>query len=343
MGIATNSTQGNKLAYKRLVDAYATGEASSVRSELQRFCHADVTVNVVHPFNRLQSLDVFLGEFVDPLNCAFAHLHRRADMLFGGEYEGNEWVVSHGHYVGEFAHDWIGMPPSRQIHWLHYIEYHRVEDGRSLESFLYIDMIDLLRQLGHWSLPPSNGYEGFTPGPATADGVILDASIAQESAKSLAMVDDMLARLYTDDQAWRPYWHPNMYWYGPSGYGSYIGVDGFAKFQLPYENIFEKGRVRNTYIRSGDNALDEAVRGHYARFADGNYVASGGWPSHGGFMVNDWLGVKAAGQMFTVRVADIWRRQDDLLVENWVFVDIPDMLLQLGVDVFRASGIKLQL
>ena len=56
-------------------------------------------------------------------------------------------------------------------------------------------------------------------------------------------------------------------------------------------------------------------------------------------MVNDWLGVKASGQLFTVRVADLYRRQGNLLIENWVFVDIIDMLLQLGVDVFADAGI----
>jgi len=35
-----------------------------------------------------------------------------------------------------------------------------------------------------------------------------------------------------------------------------------------------------------------------------------------------------------MRVCDWWRRDGDLLVENWVFVDIPDLLQQLGYDLF---------
>ena len=31
---------------------------------------------------------------------------------------------------------------------------------------------------------------------------------------------------------------------------------------------------------------------------------------------------------------DWWRREGDLLVENWVFVDIPHVLLQMGYDLF---------
>jgi hypothetical protein len=47
--------------------------------------------------------------------------------------------------------------------------------------------------------------------------------------------------------------------------------------------------------------------------------------------------------MFTARVADWWRREGDLLVENWVFVDLIDMLRQLDYDVFDAADVKLVL
>ena len=31
---------------------------------------------------------------------------------------------------------------------------------------------------------------------------------------------------------------------------------------------------------------------------------------------------------------DIWRREGDLLKENWVAIDIIDMCMQMGLDVF---------
>ncbi len=43
----------------------------------------------------------------------------------------------------------------------------------------------------------------------------------------------MLAKLATKDEAWRPYWHNNMMWYGPGAFGSFIGVEEFASFQVP--------------------------------------------------------------------------------------------------------------
>jgi hypothetical protein len=40
-----------------------------------------------------------------------------------------------------------------------------------------------------------------------------------------------------------------------------------------------------------------------------------------------------------MRVADWWRREGDLLRENWVMIDLPELLLQMGVDVFARMSI----
>ena len=92
-----------------------------------------------------------------------------------------------------------------------------------------------------------------------------------------------------------------------------------------------------------ESKLDLGVKGHFARFSEGNFVASGGWPSHGGHLCKDWLGIKANGQQFTCRVSDWWRREGNLLIENWVFVDLIDMLKQLDYDVFKETNIQLQI
>lgn len=341
MGISTPESIKNKRIYKKLADCYQDFGREQLQSAIGEFFHANARIHVVQPINELTGAAAFFSTVLEPMLAAFDNLYRRTDMLFGGEYKGGEWVTGHGHFVGTFARDWLGIPASGEIIWLHFAEFHRMKDGKAEETYFYFDMIDLLRQIGKWPLPRSLGYEGFVAGPATSDGVIMSKRDPKESAISLKMVDDMLGQLYTEDEGWRPYWHRNMYWYGPSGYGSFIGIDGFARFQLPYESIFDPGRIATTYRRSGDPALDKRIKGHFARFADGNYIASGGWPSHGGFMVKPWLGIEAKRQMFTVRVADFWRREGDVLVENWVFVDLVDMLLQLDYDVFREAGIDI--
>jgi hypothetical protein len=35
-----------------------------------------------------------------------------------------------------------------------------------------------------------------------------------------------------------------------------------------------------------------------------------------------------------MRVMDFWRRENDRLVQNWVFIDLPELFLQFGVDLF---------
>ena len=58
----------------------------------------------------------------------------------------------------------------------------------------------------------------------------------------------------------------------------------------------------------------------------------GGWPSLTGVNLKPFLGQGPTKEQIFMRVCDWWRREDDLLVENWVFVDVPHVLLQLGYD-----------
>ena len=77
---------------------------------------------------------------------------------------------------------------------------------------------------------------------------------------------------------------------------------------------------------------------HFTRFGDGDYVCSGGWPSLTGIQVRPFLGQPAEGKRLFMRVCDWWRREGGLLTENWVFVDIPHVLLQMGRDLFGELG-----
>jgi len=36
-----------------------------------------------------------------------------------------------------------------------------------------------------------------------------------------------------------------------------------------------------------------------------------------------------------MRVRDFWRRDSDKFSENWVLIDIPELLLQMDVDLFE--------
>jgi hypothetical protein len=46
------------------------------------------------------------------------------------------------------------------------------------------------------------------------------------------------------------------------------------------------------------------------------------------------LGVAPTNKRIGMRVMDFWRRDGDRFRENWVFIDMVDLLLQMGVDLF---------
>ena len=333
----------NKKIYKKFSDDLLAVTQEGLSNTVHQFINKEAKINVVAPINEITGGKELLKKLFIPMLYAFPDLYRRTDILFGGIFNEEEWVTGSGHFVGTFAKDWMGIPANNQLTFLRFGEFHRMQDGQPIETYLFFDLIDLLRQIGKWPLlTKSLGDERFIPGPITSDGIILQEQNPEDSLSSLVMVKEMLKRLFTKEQAWRKYWHENMMWYGPSGYGSYIGIDGFARFQLPYESIFDpfrKSSVAMTCERG--SSLDLAVKGHFARFAEGNYVASGGWPSHGGHLCGKWLGIEPKGQQFTCRVSDWWRREGSKLVENWVFVDLVDMLKQLDYDVFKAVNIEI--
>lgn len=297
------------------------------------FFSEDASINVVHPFNELKGSDVYLSYFLVPLQKAFYGLYRRDDILMTGQFEGRDWISSTGYYVGRFADEWVGLKATNTLCYLRYGEFHQIENGKAVESYIYLDIPELMISCGQWPLEIgpglSRGYTGLIHGPATHDGVIYDERDPADGRKSYQIVTDMLAGLATKDEAWRPYWHANMMWYGPGAFGSFVGIEEFASFQVPFESQFDgwSGGSKN-------NGMTK----HFTRFGEGNYTCSGGWPSLTGINVKSFLGQNPTNERVFMRVCDWWRRENDLLVENWVFVDVPHVLLQLGFDPLPYRG-----
>lgn len=70
-------------------------------------------------------------------------------------------------------------------------------------------------------------------------------------------------------------------------------------------------------------------------FAEGHYGALIEWTGFVGTHTGgSWLGVPATGKKIVMRDADLYLRQGDKLVENWCYMDVIDVLMQMGVDVF---------
>lgn len=295
---------------------------------VQAFFAANANINVVHPFNECQGAAAYCTNVLAPLKASFEGLYRRDDIVMAGQFEGGDWISSTGYYVGRFAEDWIGIRANGQLSYLRFGEFHRMEAGRAVESYIFLDIPELMVASGQWPIDVgpglSRGYTGLIQGPATQDGIMRTPRPVEEGQMSYQLVTDMLAGLATKDEAWRPYWHENMMWYGPGAFGSFVGLEEFAKFQVPFEGQFDGW--------SGGSANNGLTK-HFTRFGEGNYTCSGGWPSLTGVNVKPFLGQGPTNERVFFRVCDWWRREGDLLVENWIFVDVPHALLQMGYDV----------
>ena len=73
--------------------------------------------------------------------------------------------------------------------------------------------------------------------------------------------------------------------------------------------------------------------GHRCCFAEGNYGCLFGWASltmksSGGFM-----GLPASDIQTEMRLVDVYRREGDKLIENWIFIDLLHFLSLQGLDV----------
>jgi len=318
-----SSHAARKRAFFEAFQGSAPGEALAV---LARMLAPAARVHAYRPVDLCEGRGEAEERLFGPLADALPDLERRDDILLSGSFQGSDFVAAVGHHAATFARPLFGIPPTGGLVLLRYGEVHRIEAGAIAESFIHLDLVDLMRQAGVSPLPPSRGAEGVFPAPLGHGGLTLDGRDDGESAASLSLVEAMIfggLRRYDRhslaSMGMERYWTATMGWYGPSGIGATRGVAGFqANHQRPFLSAFPD--------RVGGN--------HKARFGDGMFVVSTGWPSVTATFAGEWLGCPPSRERITMRVMDVWRRQGDLLAENWVFIDIPDVMAQAGVDLF---------
>ena len=284
------------------------------------------------PINTVDGRGAYQDQLLDPLHAAFPHGEERSDIRLAGQYQGGDWVASSGHIAGLFEADLFGIPATGRAALVRFGRFERHEHGRIAETILIIDLPALMMQAGCWPCGPALGPSFPAPGPATHDGIVQPGDAGGEA--SLALVNAMIGGLHEFDgslksMGMRDYWTDDFWWYGPAPIGNFRGHSDYERgHQLPFLTAFPD--------RVGGN--------HRARIGEGLYVASTGWPSitatHAG---GGWLGLAPSGRQVTMRVMDFWRMEragdSNRLTENWVMIDIPDLLLQMGIDVFERMNV----
>ncbi|MCY4010190.1 MAG: nuclear transport factor 2 family protein [Anaerolineaceae bacterium] len=303
------------------------------------------------PIGRVEGRDALAERVMQPLYAAFPDWRRVPYLFLAGVFEGSTWVASMGDGLASFMQEWqiaddIVIPPSRERFRLRYGEFCRVEQGKAgpqiVEMRSLADLPAALLPLGYDLIPAGAGRQLWPPGPATGDGVQLGEAAGAEAAgaatagaataQTLALVEQMIfggLNQYDgedpDSQDLVKYWHPEMQWHGPRGVGSSLGLDEF------------RYRTQGPILQM---VPDRKGVGHQARIAEGCYAASTGWPASVGTMAGDFLDWRATGEKMRWNVMDFWRREGDLLLEDWVLIDMIDGAAQAGIDVWKRAGLR---
>ena len=159
------------------------------------------------------------------------------------------------------------------------------------------------------------------PGPATHDGLLTGPQPAAEGAATLALINRMIGDIgqwqsgLPLEEELRRTWDEDMIWWGPAGIGATCSIERYAKQHSgPFRAAFS----------------ERARTGHVARVAEGHYGGFFGWPNFSAVHSGPFLGFEATGKRCSFTVIDIYRRAGDKLAENWVFIDIPAFLIQIG-------------
>ena len=109
-------------------------------------------------------------------------------------------------------------------------------------------------------------------------------------------------------------------WIGNTGCGTKNGLQAFQdNWQRPFQAAF-----------SDKVCVDEA------RLYMGEWAAAFGRQEaiHSG----TFMGIPASGKKIEIRYMDFWKVEEGKIADNWVMVDFPHVMAQLGVDCFNGEG-----
>ncbi len=139
--------------------------------------------------------------------------------------------------------------------------------------------------------------------------------------ETLATIDAMVAGLNDHDiEGMGRFFSESFRWMGNAGCGFKNGLKEFQdNWQRPFQAAF-----------SDKVCIDEA------RVVQGQWCAAFGRQEavHSG----EFMGILPTGRRVEIRYMDFWKVVDGKIVDNWVMVDFPYVMRQLGVDPFGGHG-----
>ena len=211
---------------------------------------------------------------------------------------------------------------------------------RLVRAYVMFDLVDLMRQAGFYPfrrMPGAAEQWPFAPGDC---GFSLGEESASEGIRTLEIIREMQIGLPAAGKvidkasaaaAHSPHWAENMNWFGPAGIGSSRGMHGFRDF---HGALFLKAFPDRYGIKRDAQGPDDRP-GHFCEIGEGRLAMTAGWPAmRGTHSGSQWLGLPPSHAKVEMRVADWYRlTPDNRIADNWVLIDIPHILDQMGLDI----------
>ncbi len=142
-----------------------------------------------------------------------------------------------------------------------------------------------------------------------------------KTEETLGVIDSMVDGLNDHDiEGMGRFFSESFRWIGNAGCGFKNGLKEFQdNWQRPFQAAF-----------SDKTCIDEA------RITQGEWCAAFGRQEavHSG----PFMGIEPTGKRVEIRYMDFWKVVDGKIVDNWVMVDFPYVMQQLGVDAFNGHG-----
>ena len=159
--------------------------------------------------------------------------------------------------------------------------------------------------------------KGSRPG----QGQLTSDNDLSKTDETLATIDAMVDGLNDHDiEGMGRFFSESFRWIGNAGCGFKNGLEEFQdNWQRPFQAAF-----------SDKVCIDEA------RITQGEWCAAFGRQE--AVHTGHFMGIEPTGKRVEIRYMDFWKVVDGKIVDNWVMVDFPYVMQQLGVDPFDGHG-----
>ena len=317
----TNSqAQRNREIISAYWRAMNDADAGQIADIVRAHCREDNVWHGPAPYQDIKGVDALIEQFWRPLWHAFPDLRRCCDVLLAGRYREQDWVSASGYFRGTFREDWHGIAANGAETLIRFGEVMALEEGKIVKTYFLLDLIDVM-QARRLSAPLA-GAGDRRPAPAGKAG--------QRRAGQRARPGPKRGRLCCWSRRCYSAWCARTNRCRSIGARTWSGTAQAAWAARALLMSFSPACIMSFSMACPAVGPARTM----ARYAEGRFAVSTGWPSLVAVHDGVFLGFPPSGNELHWRIMDFWERIGDKLVTNWVHIDMINIFKQIGVDVF---------